>query len=476
MFNFKLVAAERVSILEDFQSFLIKRGINYEEDVTKNHIQDYIIEKRSQSGEIKNIINVIHQYFHAAKNDFLSFEAGAHLDSDWHYRRISELAKNELGEDVWRQVFGHVQMPEIGWTLDELASFTRQMYQDLSKVASPEQIQNIMHNHAHGSDVSHYSELRDVLKAKGIDGLLKHMCDDLIQSMEECHAKGELWWATEVDEDVINYLKKNPLIYRDGNKIINKKVLCLPKRYLNETDEKMKRYYACHCSLKRQSILQDEGGLSNSLCYCCLGYDKKQFEAAFGRELTGRVLQSVMDEGCLECIFEIDIPNETLNVFPNVMVINMPKFRAISSGWQMEDDLYNGEDCFYGWIIKRKHLHKEAFLGSTEFFIDSQMDVHGAANGLLFAVHDDVTASDAAPYEIMDIKGGLYAALWCPAGNLELEDMMYPTIMKWVENSKFEHDTDRPLLAQIIFPGSEAEEALGYSQFQRYIPIKLRAE
>lgn len=310
MFDYRLVNSERVGILEDFQAFLAERNVKREGDITKENIRDYIIARREQPKDIKNIINIIHEYSIAAKNGFLASETGSHLDSDWHYKKISQIAKAELDEEVWQQVFDNVQMPKIGWTLDEFANFTRQMYENLSKTASQEQIEKILHNHAHGSDSSHYSELSDVLKNQGIDGLLKHMNEGFIKSMEASRDKGELWWGSEVDDDVISFFKENPLMCRDGNKIINKKNFYVPKRYLKETDDKLKRYYACHCSIKRQSILQDEGGLSHSLCYCCLGYDKKQFEAAFGRELTGRVLHTVMDEGCFECVFEVDIPDE----------------------------------------------------------------------------------------------------------------------------------------------------------------------
>jgi hypothetical protein len=128
--------------------------------------------------------------------------------------------------------------------------------------------------------------------------------------MEESCNKGELWWGRAMDEEILNYFKNNPIMYRVGDKIMCKQNYYSPKRFLHETDDKLKRYYACHCSIKRQSILQDEGSLSNSLCYCCLGYIKKQFEAAFGCELTGRVLRTVLEEGCYECVFEIDIPDD----------------------------------------------------------------------------------------------------------------------------------------------------------------------
>ena len=309
MFNYNLIAIDRMEELKEFQIFLEKRGTKLENDITKEDIRDYIIEKRGQPGDISNTINIINDYFNSAQNDFLAFETGSHLDSIWHYQRLSELIKSELGEEVWRQVFDNVQMPEIGWTLDEFADFTRQMYEKLSKAVPKEQIEKMVQKHAHGSQFQPDKEIEEILKSKGVDGLIEHFNSSTIKEAEECRDKGVLWWSNEVDDNLIDFLKKNPQFSRNGNKIIHRKGLPLPEKFYAETDEKLIRYLSCHCSLKRQSILQDEGGLSHSLCHCCLAHDMEPFIVAFGREFTGRVVHSVMDEGCFECLFEIDIPN-----------------------------------------------------------------------------------------------------------------------------------------------------------------------
>jgi len=82
-------------------------------------------------------------------------------------------------------------------------------------------------------------------------------------------------------------------------------------KYLDETDNKMKRYYACHCPWARQSILKDKT-ISKSFCYCSFGHDKYELESAFGRSLDGRVICSVLEADSLQCIFEVDIPRDIL--------------------------------------------------------------------------------------------------------------------------------------------------------------------
>ena len=300
--------AKFVKNLKDFQSFLEKRGVKSEHDITKKDINDYVAEKNAQGEDAYHYIETIIEYFISVKNGVLSHEAWLLYDAVGHFGKISELTKNELGEDAWRQVFGNTELPKFGWTLDEITDFTRQMHKRVSAVAPREHVENMIQLHAHGVEQHFDGTIHEILESRGVDGLIKHLNDEFIKEVESCRDKGIFYSGSMVDDDVINFYKENPLNRRVGNKIINKQPPSLAKEYLVETDEKLKRYNACHCAIKKHSILQNDGGLSHSLCYCCFGHSKKQFEAAFGRELSGRVVKTVMDDGCLECVFEIDIP------------------------------------------------------------------------------------------------------------------------------------------------------------------------
>ena len=79
--------------------------------------------------------------------------------------------------------------------------------------------------------------------------------------------------------------------------------------YINETDERKKRYYACHCPFARGSILAEGAEVSRTLCYCSLGHAKVMWEAILKMELDGEVLQSVLG-GDLMCKYVIYLPEE----------------------------------------------------------------------------------------------------------------------------------------------------------------------
>jgi hypothetical protein len=59
-----------------------------------------------------------------------------------------------------------------------------------------------------------------------------------------------MFYANEIDEEVVEYVRKNPEIMggvRVGDVIYETKIPYMAKKFLHEKDEKMKRYYACHC-------------------------------------------------------------------------------------------------------------------------------------------------------------------------------------------------------------------------------------
>ena len=79
-----------------------------------------------------------------------------------------------------------------------------------------------------------------------------------------------------------------------------------PARYLAETDETMRRYYACHCPFVREAILRGEIDISANWCYCSGGFVKYPYEVILGRELRVDLLQSVL-KGDSICRFAIHL-------------------------------------------------------------------------------------------------------------------------------------------------------------------------
>jgi hypothetical protein len=247
------------------------------------------------------------------KNEGLASEAFLLFDAADVMNRMSELTKEILGQETWQKIFGDQKMPEVGWTLDEMNDFAREIDKRFLSAVEISQYEHICTKNAHAWRPEWNGNDREkFLETNNVDKFIESQNNDFIKELETFRDSGDLFFSQLIDDSVIEYMKENPVNKREGNKIYITKIPVNVIRYLRETDKKMKRYHACHCPWAKRSILQDEGPLSRSFCHCSLGHGKKSFDVAFGQELTGRIVETVMDENSLKCVFEVDIPDELL--------------------------------------------------------------------------------------------------------------------------------------------------------------------
>lgn len=307
---------DKIEVVEDFQAFLTERGVGNEQDITREDTAAYVVKIRERNGDLYKKLVHLNEYAAFIRNEDLMSEAMLLRDAWNVMNRASELTKKIQGSEVWGKIFGDVEMPQIGWTLDEMTDFSREFDKRALMAMPRNQYEHICVKNAHSWEPEWDSDWREeFLKYKSVDKFIEVNNEYLIRELERCRNEGSLFFTQEVDECVIEYVKANPQFYRIGNKIHVKRMPFLTKRYLNETDKRMKRHYACHCAWIRNSILQPEGAVSKSFCYCSLGHDKRRFDVAFDQEVSGRVIETVMDDDSLLCIFEIDIPDDIMREY-----------------------------------------------------------------------------------------------------------------------------------------------------------------
>ena len=239
-----------------------------------------------------------------------------HLKDAWNViNRMSELTK-KYNLRAWQQIFEKIEMPQIGWTLDEMSNFTREIDKKMHAAMTQEQYEQIMCKNAHSWEPEWDGDWRRrFLEMQSVDKFIDSLNNEIIRSVEESRNKNELCFTQTVDDEAVEYARENPIYTRVGNKILSKKIPFMINNYMRATDMKMKRYYLCHCPWARNSILQAEGTVSCSFCHCSLGYDKRPFDVAFGQEITGRVIETAMDETALSCTFELYIPDDIMKQY-----------------------------------------------------------------------------------------------------------------------------------------------------------------
>jgi hypothetical protein len=150
-----------------------------------------------------------------------------------------------------------------------------------------------------------------------IDDFIKVCLDEEIKSFTKLRDTGESFYGQVIDDEVLEFVLSQSGMLSSVRKGSELHITAFPSNmveYLKETDERKKRYHACHCPFAKESILQENEEVSKTLCYCSLGHAKIMWEAIFDMDLDGDVVESVLN-GDLLCKYVIYLPKEIIDKF-----------------------------------------------------------------------------------------------------------------------------------------------------------------
>lgn len=152
---------------------------------------------------------------------------------------------------------------------------------------------------------------------------------------------------------------------------------------------------------------------------------------------------------------------------PDIMIVRIPKFRALTSGLLSFEELFGGD--FEPWQEAHNHLFRPVIFDAPDFLCEKDGKVEW-----LWAVKEGVTKADTAPYEMIEFPGGLYAVSVSVDGDGESHDKVQQKVEKWLLNTNFVLDGARGMMGHMIYVDDEIKEGLGYHQMNLYAPVKLR--
>lgn len=222
-----------------------------------------------------------------------------------------------LGEDFWNELVEGLTLPDIDtecqYQCRNMAAFMKR----LEEKAAPETVRKILYKVRHGITPTQSAWAHEEFMQLGdLDKFIqKHLCSEW-EHFVELNREGTDFYGQMITDEVLAFIKDHPHMLapvRRGNKL---KCMAFPgnmEAYLKASDDRMKRYHACHCPFARESILTDEP-VSSALCNCSLGHVANFSEAFLGVPLSGRVVSSVL-AGDLTCEYEIDLPDEIMRKY-----------------------------------------------------------------------------------------------------------------------------------------------------------------
>jgi len=223
--------------------------------------------------------------------------------------RIEERHGRELRERIFREA-----LPPLGADERERWAYTRTIMGRMGQEISPKENRAAWFLVQHGipPEVWHRSDMADKKKyqqCSSLDEFLDLKRRERDAMLTRLRDEDKLWYTVLINDEVHEFITDDPEMEtgrREGDKVYITKVPYNAVRYLHETDPQLKRYYACHCPLVREAILQGQP-VSPEVCDCSLGH-ASHYLAGLDQELRGEVLESAV-KGDNRCRFVFYLPD-----------------------------------------------------------------------------------------------------------------------------------------------------------------------
>ncbi len=163
--------------------------------------------------------------------------------------------------------------------------------------------------------------------------------------------------------------------------------------------------------------------------------------------------------------------NERLRKVPEVRVVQLPKCRMATSGFDTFDKTLGD---FPKWWSEYEKKRK----GVPSFCAQDFMWDEDGQQVWWLAVEDDATTEDVGGYEIIDFEGGLYAMATSVDGDDDISTRVHKGIIRWLKTTGFQLDDRKGhrIMYHMESPIDEVKKGLGYHQLDMFVPIKLKTE
>lgn len=160
----------------------------------------------------------------------------------------------------------------------------------------------------------------------------------------------------------------------------------------------------------------------------------------------------------------------------NMRIVEIPRFRAVSSGPHPLSELFDGENSFSRWVESHQELFMEHLFEPQDFLWHEACRIEQSV--WILPLKPGVTEADVAPYEIMMFPGGIF--LVATADEKDDDDLNETVnqMYRWIENSDVFVYGDFPKSGMCNMPNPDgaADRAMKIAQQQIFLPLKLRSD
>jgi hypothetical protein len=237
------------------------------------------------------------------------------LDGSEALDRLYEKLGQAVGEQKRDEVFAGIELPPLGTPSSEKPGITQAIMERMERLVDADTCQEILSGGLrHLEDAWYLDERAKYAECRDIDEYLDRKGRQFIAQLEQIRDDGGLFFTQPINDEVIDFVRGHPEIaqgVRDGAVLYEVKIPYMAREYLAETDERMKRYYYCHCPWVRESLKEGDVHVSPTFCQCSAGFHKKSWEVVFDRRLEAEIVETVL-KGDPWCKIAIHLPEQAL--------------------------------------------------------------------------------------------------------------------------------------------------------------------
>lgn len=157
----------------------------------------------------------------------------------------------------------------------------------------------------------------------------------------------------------------------------------------------------------------------------------------------------------------------------NMRVIEIPKFRAVSSGPRALDEIF-GTDGFAEWCSAHPQLFPKTLYEPTDLLWHENCDIDQTV--LICAIRDEVTKADVSPWQIVEFPGGMYLVATADETDPDDVNETVSGMYRWIDASDVFQRGDFPASGMCNMPNANGviDKAHGIAQQQIFLPIKFK--
>ena len=309
---------EYIKQIRNYEKYLSKENLTLELSLPKiiMDYSDYLVLQDKHS--VLNFLRVIMHYANYSNRPEFTTRvidiSESYNAMDNLYLRIAEIH----GEQLRNEIFKNLTIPKLGIHPEKKPEFTKVVLKRLEEKLGTENTIDLLSPCLHGRPPDDIEGDKKFLKELGIDGFLARKHQKLILRLEKHRDEGTLEFAQKIDDEIVQYVRDNPVIaegIREGNIIYVSKLPYQMREFLDAKDDRMKKFYICYCPWIRGALKNGtENEITKNFCHCSAGWYKLYWDQIFEQPIKVEPIKTARN-GDMECKFAIHLPDDLLSSY-----------------------------------------------------------------------------------------------------------------------------------------------------------------